>query len=281
MSLVLLASSFIDEQRLRDHLGRSTGGGEDDLDQRLTRACNRSIAWMEKRTARRLRARNYRTAFTVTTSGSTALGSDSVVLTSATGVKRGDDVLATGIAVGTQVSALSGATLTLTRETTAAIADASTLTLGSKPLVWMNDEASTPDLYCPEYPLREDDLFALYWVDDDGVRWSSDLTAMHVEESTGRVSLKRELGGLKEGRYEFECRAGYEEPAETRLGDPEDWEALSSIQLRVAEVYFLDDSHLKGRASTVSVGPVSLTSADLLMPADIEAALLPYRRLVP
>lgn len=280
MSHVLLASSFIDEQRLRDHLGRSAGG-EDDLDQRLVRACNRSVAWMEKRVARRLRARNYRTAFTVTTSAQAASGADSVVLTSATGVKVGDDMVAAGLAVGTQVGALSGTTVTLSRETAAVVSSGATLTLGSKPLVWMNEVASSPDLYCPEYPLREANLYALYWVDDDGVRWACDMTAVQVDEVAGRISLKRELGGLKEGRYEFECRAGYEQPSETDLGDPEDWEALSSIQLRVAEVYFLDDSHLKGRASTVSVGAVSLTSADLLMPADIEAALLPYRRLVP
>lgn len=279
MSHVLLASSFIDEQRLRDHLGRSAGG-EDDLDQRLVRACNRSVAWMEKRAARRLRARNYRTAVTALTSGTTASGSASVVVASASGLRAGDDVRASGIAVGTQIDSISGTTLALTRETTASIASGSTLTIGSKPLVWMNDEAGEPDLYCPEYPLDEDNLWALYWVDEDGVRWASDLTAMQIDEPTGRVSLKRELGGLKSGRYEFECRAGYEQPSETALGHPEDWEALSAIQLRVAEVLFLDDSHLRGRSSTIGIGNVSLSAADMQMPADIEAALLPYRRLV-
>lgn len=277
----LLPSSFADEARLRSHLARDLGA-EDDVERRLVWSLNRAIAWMEKRAGRRLKARNYRTQVTTTTSGTTAAGSTTINVASSASLKVGDDLLAAGLDTGTQVLTIASASaITTTKKTLAEIASGTTLTAGSRPLVLMNEEDCEPELYAPEYPLLEANLYALYWVDEDGVRWAADLTAVQVDEQIGRVSLKRELGRLKTGRYEFECRAGYEEPSAAALGDAEDWEALVGVQLRVAEVFFSDDSLLRGRASAIGIGSVNISAADLNMPADIEAALLPYRRLNP
>jgi len=280
MPSALLGSSFVDEARLRSHLFR-TGGAEDDIDDRLVWACNRSIAWMETRTTRRLKARNYRTQVTTTTSGSTAAQSASIDVASTASLKVGDDVLCAGLDVGTQVESITdGNTFVPSRRTLATIATGSTLTCGSGPLfldVEDGDESDT--MYVPESPLLAVNLYGLYWVGPDGVRTAVSLTYARYDESVGSLRLL-DMGRFGAGRYEFECRAGYEQPSATALGHPTDWEALTAIQLRVAEVYFTDDAQMRGRASTLTVGPMSLTGSDA-MPADVEHALRPYWRRTP
>jgi len=281
MANALLAASFIDEQRLREHLNRHLGGAESDIEARLTRACNRAIGWMEARTTRKLRARNYRTQVTTTTSGSTAADAVSISVASTAALRAGDDVLGAGLDVGTTVlSITSGTAFVPSKKTVAIIADATTLTFGSAPLHLDVEEDNDGVLYAPESPLLAANLFALYFVGNDNVRTSLPLTYVRYEESSGMVRLLNGLGAFSDGRYEFECRAGYEQPSATALGHPSDWEALSAVQLRCAEVYFMDDQQMRGRASTVTVGAMSYTGSEK-MPADIEAGLLPYWRRTP
>lgn len=274
----LLASSFIDEARLRTHLGRDLGA-EDDIERRLTWACNRAIAWMETRTRRRLKARNYRTPVTTTTNGSTAAAAASITVVSTADLEVGDDVLAAGLEPGTQVESItSGTAFVPTREVVSVIASGSTLTFGSAPL-----QVDVPDatsvLYAPEWPLLAANLYGLYWLDASGNRTALTLTGKRVDEASGRIYLTHDQAPAGTLNLQIECRAGYEQPSATALGHPQDWEALSAIQLRVAEVLFMDDSHLRGRMTSVAVGNVSLNAPDQKMPADIEDALRPYWRL--
>lgn len=281
MPSALLAASFIDEARLRSHVGRDAGG-EDDVEVRLTRACNRAIAWMETRTARRLKARNYRTQVTVATVGETAADAASITLASTASVRVGDDVLCAGLDVGVTVQSITnGATFVPSKRVLATIADGTAMTFGSKPLFVDVDEGEDAcELQVPESPMSAANLWALYWLGDDNVRTAVDLTYARYDEALGQVRLRGGWGSFGAGRYEFECRAGYEEPSATAAGHPREWEALAAIQLRVAEVYFSDDKQLRGRASTLTVGGTTIGGAEA-MPADIESALRPFWRLAP
>lgn len=274
----LLAASFIDEAELASHLGRSSGA-EDDIERRLTDACNRSVAWMEMRAWRRLKARNYRTSGTVTTSGSTAADAATLVVSSTAGLRVGDDLLGSGLDPGTQVESITnGTTLVPSKKVRAAMASGTVITYGSKPLVLTLDEAiDARDLYLPESPLEEDNLWAAYYV-EGGVRSALDLSNVQIEEATGRIALSGLYGRLSAGRYEFEARAGFEEPSSTTAGHPAEWQDLKAIQLRVAEVLFSDGTQLRGRSTTYAVGNVSLSSGEAAMPADIEQSLRRYWR---
>ena len=281
MANALLAASFIDEARLREHLNRNLGGAEGDIEARLTRACNRAIGWMEARTTRKLRARNYRTQVTTTTSGSTAEGAVTINVASTAALEVGDDMLGAGLDVGTRIQSISSATaLVPSKKTVATIADGSTLTFGSGPLALDVEDNDEGVLYVPESPMLAANLYAMYFVGDDNVRQAISLSYLRFEESTGMIRLLGNMGRFSDGRYEFECRAGYEQPSATALGHPAEWEALSAIQLRVAEVYFTDDLQMRGRANTVTVGGMSLSGSEK-MPADIEEALLPFWRRTP
>lgn len=290
----LLPASFIDEARLRTHLNREQGG-EDNIEKLLTWACNRAIAWMETRTQRRLRARNYRTQVTTTANGVQATGITDIEVASTAALRVDDDALAAGLEVASRIESITdGNTLVLDKRTVAAIGDGDTLTFGSKPLTidvdpderrgiaWLPfsvSESGTAELWCPECPLRHENLWAANWLDEAGNETALDLTGLRVQESSGRILLYRDMAPVGAQVVRLECRAGYEKPTATDIGHPNDWEALSSIQLRVAEVLFMDDSLLRGRQTGMSVGGVSLSAVDLRMPADIEEALRPYWRL--
>lgn len=277
MSLTLSPYALTTVARLKAHLGRTTIG-ETDISDRAIAAINSATAWMERRTARRLKCRNWRTAVTaqVTTTASDA----TVDLGTVSDFYEMDDIRLTDgesacIPAGTRVDSInSGAgTAELSNAATAPVTQASVV-IGSRPLVC--DGSGDSVLYAPEWPLVT--LWAAYSVDAAGNRTALNATSYRLDEFGGRLELPFAVFPEGEQNIELECRAGYREPTVYTLGHPEEWFALERICTRVAEIFYSDDLTLRGRATDISMGGVSTRVNDLEMPGDVLDAIWPFVR---
>lgn len=272
--------AFIDTAQLMARMKRLEGA-EDDIEQRLLDAVNAATHWMERTTRRRLRARNYRTAVTISGSASNA----DATVTMATALARvGDDVIGVGIEPGSQVLSITDSGhLELTRNVTAAINNGS-LTFGSMPLsidVSRNLEAYSPyvrgqsEIWLPEHPLVT--VFGLYSLDLDGNRTALDTTGARFDYATGRIILTHDI--FTSGRLEIqaEVRAGYTPPTATDLGN-DAWYSLEAIAFRAAEIYFMDALNIRGRVDSLNAGGASASFGAASMPADLISAITPFCR---
>lgn len=294
MSLILSPYSFIDEQRLRDRV-RPTGSGEDNLADRLVAACNASASWMNRRTSRNLKARNYRVAVSVTLASNAASADVQLTLASTATLKVGDDFLGTGVAVGSQVLSIDSATLcTLTRPLDAAITVPATFTAGGKPVYqdaiadietagrrvqFWDPTIGTQEIWMPEYPVLAGNIYEVAWLDGQGSATAVDLTAARYDEMTGRLLIAYDIVPRGDLKLRLQFRGGYEQPSATAVGHWDDWENLTRIQLRAAEVFFADDVALRGRSTQATFGAASSSTPNFDMPSDIENALRPYWRV--
>src|SRR6185436_12318125 len=105
--LNLTPNAFVTVDQMMPRLKR-TSGAEDDIEQRLIDAINGATQWMEAAASRLLKARNHRTAVTIACTASSA--SQAFAGTGFTAnVEVGDDMVGTGVAVGSQVQAIASA----------------------------------------------------------------------------------------------------------------------------------------------------------------------------
>lgn len=262
--------------RLKSHLVRSTVG-ESDVTDRCIGAINSATAWMERRTGRKLKARNWRTAFTVVCDNVSGASYD---VSGAAGdtIRRGDDfydAVNGYVPIGTQVVSYESATDSFVG-TSGATTPLSTdlLTFGSFPLVC--DGTGESVLYVHEWPLVS--VWAAYAVDSAGNRTALDITSARVDEMGGRLELPYDVFPEGEQNIELECRAGYEEPTTKVRGHFEEWAALERLCLRIAEIYYSDDLSLRGRNTDITMGGVSSRVNDFDMPEDVRAAIFPFVR---
>jgi hypothetical protein len=269
MALDLSPYALVTVARLKTHLGR-TSIGESDVADRCTAAINAATAWLERRTARALKARNYRTEFLTrfdTTSGDATMDASDYTL-----LKRGDDVrMSPGetpcIATGTQIASIGAAP---TYEIEATIAATGTVTqayvvIGSEPLVCDGTGESVLDM--PQWPLQE--LWAAYSVDYAGTRTALSISSARLHKASGTIELPYDVFPAGERNIELECRAGYEQPTTEVRGNVDDWNALEALALRVAEVFYSDGLNLRGRQTDISMGGLSASVGSYEMPADI------------
>ena len=266
MALDLSPYALVTVARLKTHLGRSSVG-ETDVTDRCTAAINAATAWLERRTGRALKARNYRTAFDVRCDAN----SSSTAFTAGTGglIKVGDDMLDTiqgYIPIGCQVVSYNSLldTFVSSIATTGALAQ-SAVTFGSVPLVCNGTGESVLD--APEWPLQN--VWAAYSVDYAGTRTALSISSMRLHKASGTIELPHSAFPEGERNIELECRAGYEQPATTVQGDWQDWTALEALALRVAEVFFSDGLNQRGRQTDISMGGLSASVGSYEMPADI------------
>lgn len=275
MALDLSPYALVTVARLKTHLGR-TSVGETDVSDRCIAAINAATSWMEMRTARALKARNWRTQFTVNCDAET----NTTAFTAATGglIEPGDDMFDAVqgyIPAGCQV--VSYDTLTDTFVSSLAVTSAltqSAVTFGHVPLVC--DGTGEGVLYAPEWPIHT--LWAAYEVDSAGNRTQLDTTSARINAMSGRIELPYGIFVEGEQNIELECRAGYEQPTTTVTGDWTDWNALEALALRVAEVFYADGLTLRGRQTDLSMGNLNSRVPDFAMPADIETAVWPFVR---
>jgi hypothetical protein len=261
--------SFIAPEQLQARMKR-TGAAEDDIEQRLVDAVNAATLWMEQFTKRRLKARNYRTATTIACSAS----DDSATITGSgfSGLYAGDDMVGTGLQVGSQVSSIESAvSLTANRKTTDALSSTS-VSFGSLPLRVSGD--ASIELYLPEFPLVQ--LYSLYR-DDAGTLTAIDTTGAYYDYETGYIVLANDKFPRGNMNIVINARCGYAQPTATDLGS---WAyaALEAAAMRCAEVLFTDALQVRGRSDNFSAGGVSASFSDYDMPKDVLAMLAPFVR---
>lgn len=277
MSLTLSPYALTTVARLKSHLSRSTVG-ESDVTDRCIGAINSATAWMERRTGRKLKARNWRTA--VNTQVTTTSDDATLDLGTPSDVKEGDDIrLASGesacIPAGTQIDSIdtSLGTAEMTNAATASVSQASCY-VGSQPLRFDGNGSSV--IYLPEWPLVT--LWYAYEVDSAGNRTALNITSARLDEMGGRLELPYDVFPEGEQNIELECRAGYQDSTAYRLGHSVEWAALERLCLRIAEIFYSDDLSLRGRNSDISMGGVSSRVNEFDMPADVREAIWPFVR---
>ena len=262
--------SFISPEQLQPRLKRASDA-EDDIEQRLVDAVNAATLWMENFTKRRLKARNHRTAVTIACSASSA--SQTVTGSNfTTQVFAGDDMIGTGLEVGSQVSSITSASsLQANRKTTAALSGVS-VTFGSQPLRFSGD--GTNEAYLSEFPLVQ--LFSLYR-DDAGILTALDTTGAYYDYEVGRIVLANDIFTKGNLNIVANARCGYAQPTATDLGS---WSfgALEAAAMRCAEILFTDALQIRGRSDNFSAGGVSSSIPDYDMPKDVYAMLAPFVR---
>jgi len=262
--------SFIAPEQLQARLKRA-GDAEVDIEQRLVDAVNAATLWMEQHTKRRLRARNYRTANTITCSASSG---DETLTGSGftTQLFAGDDAVAVGLSVGSQVASITSASaLELNRKTTAALSGVSVM-FGSQPLRFSGD--GSVEAYLPEFPLVQ--LLSIYR-DDAGTLTAINTDGAYFDLEVGLIVLANDTFPRGNQNIVVNARCGYVQPTATDLGH---WAyaALESAAMRCAEVLFTDALQVRGRSDNFSAGGLSASFSDFDMPKDVLAMLAPFVR---
>lgn len=253
------------------YLQRKEGARPDDVD-RIVRAVNDAVAWMERRTNRALVARTYRTPVVIACTGADAAST----LTGTgftTNVKTLDDVVgAAGLGLGSRVLSIESAVgLTLTEKLTANVA--ANLSFGSEPL--RQSGGGEAALYLVERPLVElYSVTSLAGDDDEEI----DVTDARIEKSVGLVQLADGAFPLGDLNLLIECKAGYVQPSSTVRGDWSDWGALQHICHRAAQVFFKDEVDSPGRLTSKQVLQAGGNMPGFEMPEDIEQAIRPFVR---
>lgn len=293
MSETLSPYGFLTLAEFAAYMGRTVGADSND-DDRMTRALNSATAWMNKRSARNLKARNYRTAVSVTTTLSALSGATTLAVPTAS-LKVGDDLVGTNIALGTQVQSVDSPTqITLTRATSGAVAQGATIStvtrpiyidqpsdleIGGRRIEWPGPVLGSQELWFPEYPVLSGNIFAVYWLDPMNNRTAVDMTVVRLEESSGRVLISYDVFPRGDLKIQLEFRGGYEQPTATGYGHWNEWQDLQRIQRRAAEVLYQDELSHRGRSIDTSLGGFSARVPSMQMPDDIEDALRPYWRM--
>lgn len=277
MALTLSPHALTTVTRLKAHLDRSSIG-EDDVSDRCIAAINAATSWMEMRTARALKARNWRTA--VSTQVNTTLNSTSLELADASVVYEGDDIVLAAtesacIPAGSSIVSVnsSDSTAVCSNAATAALTQVA-VSVGSVPLVC--DGTGDSVLYAPEWPIHT--LWAAYEVDSAGNRTQLNTTSARIDAMSGRIELPYAIFVEGEQNIELECRAGYVEPTAYERGHSEHWWALERLCLRLAEIFYSDSLSLRGRTTDLTMGGVSARVNDFAMPDDVRADIWPYVR---
>lgn len=262
--------AFITPEALQARLGRIEGD-EGDGEARRRDAINALDGWFAKRTARRLRARNYRPSGTIVASA--AADSTTCTTSSTASLVAGDEFRGVGVRPGSVVESITNATtFVLSRPTTAALSSV-TCTYGSRALTVDGD--GTNELQVPEYPIVE--VFGIYALDGEGARTALDVTGARIEYRTGMVYLPNDTVPTGTRNIEIDCRAGYEHPDDG--GEWESWSALEALSLRVGEIFYSDGNELRGRIQQSSMGSGSSSTVTEEMPADVEQAIARFVRL--
>jgi len=293
MAVDLTPYSFVSLDEFAAYMGKSSSDATEA--DRMTRALNAATAWMNRTSARNLKARNYRESVSVTTVGSTASGATTINVTSSASLKAGDDLIGTGLAIGTQVDSLpSASSVKVTRATTAIIAAGSTLsTAGGSRVVSVLDDRELPstehestwlyggarEIQLPEYPVAAANLWSIKWLDANGVATSLDLSIKRLDEATGRLYLPANAFPAGELNLLIEFRGGFEQPSATNAGQWDDWNDLARCTVRAGEVFYQDELSHRGRSSDTSLGGFTARAPKMAMPDDVENTLRGYWRV--
>ena len=251
------------------HLKRDSSASEQDQE-RCILSGNEAVGWMERRTARRLRARTYRNSETITgtwSSGGTSISGSGFTST----VKVLDQMLAAGLQPGTRADVVAASTITISEPATAAGSGVS-ITVGSEPLV--ADGTGSPLLWIAETPVIE--VYGAAYRDATGASTSIDLTGARLVSETGKYVLMNDAFPSGTLNIEIECAAGYRPPSATVAWN-EDWQNLRRLWLRVAEIIYQDSDQLMGRRDSRRLAQSDVTIG-WKMPEDVEVGIEAYAR---
>lgn len=149
------------------------------------------------------------------------------------------------------------------------------LTFGDGALYASGDGSSA--IYCPEWPVVEL-LRAEY---RDGALWYDlDITDYYAAPGLSRIELRNAAFPQGTANIRLEVRAGYRKPTSRESGDAREWLALRRLWLRASEVFYSDDSILRGRAASFGNlrGGSERALETAALPDDVMSMLTPFVR---
>lgn len=259
------------ELELLSYLERM-GAGNVEGDNRFIRRANNALGRIERYTRRRLVRRVYRTPVQI--SCVTVEDDATLAGTGFTSLREMDEVYcSSGILPWTVVASITSAiALEMSRKASVAVNPA-TVTFGSGPL--KTTRLSEIDIAIPEYPVSE--VLSVGYVDSDGSVVELDTTGAILTRSTGLYELQNDTFPAGEQRIVVECVAGFAPPTGSSMGDPE-YADLQDALHRLAGYKSVDQENNSGRATSVSIGPASMSSVDYRMPGDVAEILRSFVR---
>lgn len=274
--------SVITLDEFRDHM-RSHSSATD-FDARATEAINAATAEIARATGRRLRSFVYRVPVTFAnlafqntdpdTAESLVSGSSGVF----SAIRTDDAVAGTNLPLEARVAfvdqSLDGVYIAPGYSEDMSLTPP-TLTFGTSALYASGDGSSV--IYCPEWPVVEL-LRAEY---RDGALWYDlDITDYYAAPGLSRIELRNAAFPQGTANIRLEVRAGYRKPTSREVGDAHEWLALRRMWLRAAEVFYSDDSILRGRAASFGNlrGGTERALEASALPTDVEAMLAPFVR---
>lgn len=248
------------------------GAGSLEGDNRFIRRANNALSRIERYTRRRLVRRVYRTPVQI--SCVTVDGDETLAGTGFTSLREMDEVYcSSGILPWTVVASITSAIeLEMSRKANAAVSPA-LVTFGSGPL--KTTRVSEREILIPEYPVSE--VISVGYVESDGSVVDLDITGALLTRSTGLYELQNDSFPTGEQRIVVECVAGFAPPTGSSAGDPE-YADLQDALHRLTGYLSVDQENNTGRATSVSVGPASISSIDYRVPSDVADKLRSFVR---
>lgn len=255
-------TALTDLEAARDYLSNIDGLN----DNMIAQLVNGATGVMERYTARKLKARPYINALSV----SCTTVANSPTLTSAAafgGLRAGLLISGAGITAGTFVKSIADtSTLTMSLPASAASTAARTFT-GHGPVLLDGNDAD--EIILPELPLKE--LITAKARSDSG-GLSSLNTASYRGIGQGQLVLPNDT--FPEGRLniELECVIGY---ADT----DDELNALEATCRRLVQVMYTDFKDKIGRGNQLTVQGIAVSYIDRDLPADIKGVLDRFARM--
>jgi hypothetical protein len=150
--------------------------------------------------------------------------------------------------------------------------DSSSVVVGKRPTLVLDGDG-TAELYFPEYPVNTVSSIIERYPDGTTTR-ALNITGLRYISGHG-IYLPYDSFSKSKSNIEVVCNLGYSSSSHAR-----ERRALEAVCLRWVQVLWQDRDAVIGRGSSFGVGGDAVQLSESAMPADIQAALDPFVRMV-
>lgn len=283
-SIAVNPNAFITEAEAESYVmgGLTPSSSQSDV---IVTAINSTVGLLKNMTGRILKARTFSlqrsasVALTANGASATLAPSGSGALATLQAVHVGDDVVSTigsFPAYARVTAAWNGSAVTIGCPSASSFTNGSgDATFGCGALIF--DGPGSRSLGVDEWPLKS--VYAAYNQDVLGNLTALNLGSALIEYAIGKITLFNDTFYTGQSNIAIECRVGYEAPSGTTLGDPDEWERLKTISLRLVQLYWQEYQVPSGRNTDVSGGPAHATLSQKNLPADLLADIMQFARI--